>query len=67
MLGRRLVLAAAARLCVVCDRRRRRTRSPSASAWRSPGGSRPNGKAALLAMQIWEAEINAKGGLSGGR
>ena len=25
----------------------------------------PNGKAALLAAQIWEADINAKGGLLG--
>lgn len=29
------------------------------------GGLAPNGKAALLAMQIWEEEINAKGGLIG--
>ena len=29
------------------------------------GGLAPIGKAALLAMQIWEAEINAKGGLLG--
>ncbi|HBK05883.1 MAG TPA: branched-chain amino acid ABC transporter substrate-binding protein [Acetobacteraceae bacterium] len=29
------------------------------------GGLAPNGKAALLAMQIWEEEINAKGGLLG--
>jgi branched-chain amino acid transport system substrate-binding protein len=29
------------------------------------GGLAPNGKAALLAMQIWEQEINAKGGLLG--
>ena len=29
------------------------------------GGLAPNGKAALLAMQIWEAETNAKGGLLG--
>jgi branched-chain amino acid transport system substrate-binding protein len=27
------------------------------------GGLAPNGKAALLAMQIWEEEINTKGGL----
>jgi branched-chain amino acid transport system substrate-binding protein len=27
------------------------------------GGLAPNGKAALFAMQIWEKEINAKGGL----
>jgi len=29
------------------------------------GGLAPIGKAALLAMQIWEADINAKGGLLG--
>jgi branched-chain amino acid transport system substrate-binding protein len=29
------------------------------------GGLAPNGKSALLAMQIWEEEINAKGGLLG--
>src|SRR5437773_1202891 len=29
------------------------------------GGLAPNGKGALLAMQIWEEEINAKGGLLG--
>ena len=29
------------------------------------GGLAPNGKAALLAMQIWEETINAKGGLLG--
>ncbi len=29
------------------------------------GGIAPNGKAALLAMQIWEADVNAKGGLLG--
>ena len=29
------------------------------------GGLAPNGKAALLAMQIWEDDINAKGGLLG--
>ena len=29
------------------------------------GGLAPNGKAALLAMQVWEANINAKGGLLG--
>ncbi|MDR3532121.1 MAG: amino acid ABC transporter substrate-binding protein [Rhodopila sp.] len=29
------------------------------------GGLAPNGKAALLAMQIWEEEINATGGLLG--
>ena len=29
------------------------------------GGLAPNGKAALLAMQIWESDINTKGGLLG--
>lgn len=29
------------------------------------GGLAPNGKAALLAMQIWEEEVNARGGLLG--
>jgi len=29
------------------------------------GGLAPNGKSALLAQQIWEADINAKGGLLG--
>jgi branched-chain amino acid transport system substrate-binding protein len=29
------------------------------------GGLAPNGKAALLAMQVWEEEVNAKGGLLG--
>src|SRR6201995_2794735 len=29
------------------------------------GGMAPNGKAALLAMQVWEEETNAKGGLLG--
>ena len=29
------------------------------------GGLAPNGKAALLAMQIWAADTNAKGGLLG--
>ena len=29
------------------------------------GGLAPNGRAALFAMQIWEKEINAQGGLLG--
>jgi len=29
------------------------------------GGLAPNGKAALLAMKVWEEEVNAKGGLLG--
>ena len=44
---------------------RRRARSRSASAWRLTGGLAANGKAALLAMQIWEEDTNAKGGLLG--
>src|SRR3954447_26984996 len=31
------------------------------------GGLAPNGRAALLAMQIWEEDINAKGGWLGRR
>jgi len=31
------------------------------------GGLAPNGKAALLAMQIAEEDINARGGILGGR
>jgi branched-chain amino acid transport system substrate-binding protein len=27
------------------------------------GGLAPNGKSALLAQKIWEADVNAKGGL----
>jgi branched-chain amino acid transport system substrate-binding protein len=30
-----------------------------------PGGGAANGKVALIAMKIWEADINAKGGLLG--
>src|SRR6202142_3097667 len=29
------------------------------------GGLAPNGKSALLAMQIWEKDVNAKGGILG--
>src|SRR5262245_28988893 len=29
------------------------------------GGLAPNGKGALLAMQIWEEEVNARGGILG--
>ena len=29
------------------------------------GGLAPNGKSALLAQQIWEEDVNAKGGLLG--
>src|ERR1700685_1838926 len=29
------------------------------------GGLAPNGKSALLAMQVWEKDVNAKGGLLG--
>ena len=29
------------------------------------GGLAPNGRSALLAMQLWESEVNAKGGLLG--
>ena len=45
--------------------RKTRSRSRSASAWRRPARSAPNGKQALLGMKIWEEETNAKGGLLG--
>ena len=51
--------------CCFKEARAPQSRSRSASAWRSTGGLAPNGKSALLAMQIWEKDINAKGGLLG--
>ena len=64
MLPRRLVLAAAALLACLTVAR---AESPITIGFGMAltGGLAPNGKAALLAMQIWEADINAKGGLLG--
>jgi branched-chain amino acid transport system substrate-binding protein len=62
MLSRRLALAAAASLACIMPAY---AQSPITIGFGMAltGGLAPNGKAALLAMQIWEADINAKGGL----
>ncbi len=64
MLPRRLALAAAAALAIVAPAQ---AENPITIGFGMAltGGLAPNGKAALLAMQIWEADINAKGGLLG--
>ncbi|HUB14238.1 MAG TPA: amino acid ABC transporter substrate-binding protein [Acetobacteraceae bacterium] len=71
MLGRRLYQAAiwfAAAVALACA-------APARAADQTPitigfgmaltGGLAPNGKAALLAMQIWQDQVNAHGGLLG--
>ena len=69
MLPRRLVAAllAGRALLALARQRRRRPQNPITIGFGMAltGGLAPNGKAALLAMQIWEADINAKGGLLG--
>src|SRR6516162_8208233 len=64
MLGRRLALAAAAALVWIAPAR---ADNPITIGFGMAltGGLAPIGKAALLAMQIWEADVNAKGGLLG--
>jgi branched-chain amino acid transport system substrate-binding protein len=64
MLGRRLALAAAAAIVWIAPVR---AENPITIGFGMAltGGLAPIGKAALLAMQIWEADINAKGGLLG--
>ncbi len=64
MLGRRLALAAAAALVWIAPVR---AENPITIGFGMAltGGLAPIGKAALLAMQIWETDINAKGGLLG--
>jgi branched-chain amino acid transport system substrate-binding protein len=64
MLGRRLALAAAAALVWIAPVR---AEAPITIGFGMAltGGLAPIGKAALLAMQIWESDINAKGGLLG--
>jgi branched-chain amino acid transport system substrate-binding protein len=64
MLGRRLALAAVAALVWIAPVR---AENPITIGFGMAltGGLAPIGKAALLAMQIWEADINAKGGLLG--
>jgi branched-chain amino acid transport system substrate-binding protein len=64
MLGRRLAVAAAAALVLSAPVR---AEAPITIGFGMAltGGLAPIGKAALLAMQIWEADTNAKGGLLG--
>jgi branched-chain amino acid transport system substrate-binding protein len=64
MLGRRLALAAAAAFVWIAPVR---AEAPITIGFGMAltGGLAPIGKAALLAMQIWESDINAKGGLLG--
>src|SRR3984957_20496305 len=70
MLPRRLILAAAAALAFVglgCSNTPAHAQNPITIGFGMAltGGLAPNGKAALFAMQLWEKEINAKGGLIG--
>jgi branched-chain amino acid transport system substrate-binding protein len=64
MLGRRLALAAAAAIVWIAPVR---AEAPITIGFGMAltGGLAPIGKAALLAMQIWESDINAKGGMLG--
>jgi len=64
MLSRRLAFVAAAALACIAPAY---AQNPITIGFGMAltGGLAPNGKAALLAMQIWESDINAKGGLLG--
>ncbi len=64
MLARRLALAAVAAFVWIAPVR---AQAPITVGFGMAltGGLAPIGKAALLAMQIWEADVNAKGGLLG--
>jgi branched-chain amino acid transport system substrate-binding protein len=64
MLGRRLTLATGAAFAWLAPVR---AENPITIGFGMPltGGLAPIGKAALLAMQIWEADTNAKGGMLG--
>jgi branched-chain amino acid transport system substrate-binding protein len=64
MLPRRLALAAAATFACIASAQ---AQNPITIGFGMAltGGLAPNGKAALLAMQIWEANVNANGGLLG--
>jgi branched-chain amino acid transport system substrate-binding protein len=64
MLPRRLAFAAIAALACIAPAK---AENPITIGFGMAltGGLAPNGKAALLAMQIWESDINAKGGLLG--
>jgi branched-chain amino acid transport system substrate-binding protein len=64
MLPRRLALAAAATFACIASAQ---AQNPITIGFGMAltGGLAPNGKAALLAMQIWEANVNANGCLLG--
>jgi branched-chain amino acid transport system substrate-binding protein len=64
MLSRRLAFVAAAALACIAPGYAE-TPITIGFGMALTGGLAPNGKAALLAMQIWESDINAKGGLLG--
>jgi branched-chain amino acid transport system substrate-binding protein len=64
MLSRRLAIVAAAALACIAPGYAE-TPVTIGFGMALTGGLAPNGKAALLAMQIWESDINAKGGLLG--
>jgi branched-chain amino acid transport system substrate-binding protein len=64
MLPRRLAFAAAVALACIAPAQAQ-TPITIGFGMALTGGLAPIGKAALLAMQIWEAEVNAKGGLLG--
>jgi branched-chain amino acid transport system substrate-binding protein len=64
MLSRRLALAAAAALVWIAPVRAE-NQVTIGFGMALTGGLAPIGQAALLAMQIWEADVNAKGGLLG--
>ena len=64
MLSRRLAFLAAAALACIAPAYAQ-TPITIGLGMALTGGLAPNGKAALLAMQIWESDINTKGGLLG--
>jgi branched-chain amino acid transport system substrate-binding protein len=64
MLSRRLAFVAAAALACIAPAYAQKPITIG-FGMALTGGLAPNGKAALLAMQIWESDINAKGGLLG--
>ena len=63
--GGALLAAACSLACPTCRAARAADPITIGFGMALTGGLAPNGKAALLAMQIWEEEINAKGGLLG--
>ncbi|MEJ0017427.1 MAG: amino acid ABC transporter substrate-binding protein [Acetobacteraceae bacterium] len=65
MLSRRLFVAAAGACAWIAPAHAQSTPITIGFGMALTGGLAPNGKAALLAMQIWEGDINAKGGLLG--